>query len=182
MKILVTGFKPYADQPVNSSQDILPLLGDDVATALLDVSYAKAPKQLLKAIGESEADAIIVLALSPFIDEPALEQYAYNETNSPAADNDGVIRTEGEVVKGGAPTLLPPYDIATISQYGTAMGFPAQVSLEPGKYVANQIYYLALSTGTPTILVHLPKESKFPLKDMVGVIRFLIDYIKGDQL
>ena len=182
MKILVTGFKPYQDHATNPSQDLLPLLGDDVAKAVLDVSYSKAPKQLLKAIGESEADAVVILALSPYIDTPAFEQYAYNDMDSPSPDNDGVIKSGGdEIVKGGAPTLLPPFDVATIAQYGAAQGLYGHVSLEPGKYVANQVYYLALSTGTPAVLVHIPQTSKLSLNESLATVKFLIEYIRGDE-
>lgn len=182
MKILVAGFKPYSSYSTNPAEEILPMIHeDDVSTVLLDVSYSRSQKQILKALAESEADAVVVVALSPFIKSPAIERYAYNSMDSVEPDMDGVVKSGEEIIKGGSSNLFPPVDVTTIDAYVLSQGNTSQLSIEPGKYVANAVYYRALSAGMPTIMVHVPFAETFPLSESRDTIVNVIEYLRGCQ-
>ncbi len=182
MKILVAGFKPYSTYPTNPSEEVLPLIEeDDVVKTVFDVSYERAQKELMKQIGNVEPDAIILVALSPFINEPAIERYAYNEMDSVEPDMDGVVKSGEPVIKGGASNLLPPVDVTTIDTYVTSQGNSIYISLDPGKYVANAVFYRSLSAGIPTVMVHIPFADRFPLDETRDTLVNVIEYLRGCQ-
>lgn len=182
MKILVAGFKPYSTYSSNPAEDVLPLIEEgDVETTVFDVSYQRAQEQLMKAIDSVKPNAIILVALSPFIKDPAIERYAYNEMNSVEPDIDGVVKNGEPVVPGGANNLQPPVEVTTIDTYVLSQGNSSYLSLDPGKYVANAVYYRALAANVPTILLHIPFPEKLPLTESRDTIVNVVEYLRGCQ-
>ena len=179
MKTLVVGFKKYAGHASNPSEKVLGLLKDpSVTTLALDVSYAKA-REIEKAIAKEKPDFIITLNLSPFRTEPAIEEYTYNEMNSIQPDEDGEMMVGEEVVEGGPKSYDCAFDIPSIQQFLSANGLSIAISIDPGRFVCNEVSYLAHHSGVPTISLHIPLEKDFPLGEVAEILQGLIEYYRA---
>ena len=179
MKTLLVGFKKYATHKVNPSEDVLALIDSkDIRKVILDVSYQKA-KGILEIIEEEKPDFIITLNLSPFRKVPAIEEYAYNEMNSVQPDEDGVTKLGEEIIPGGSKSLNCSLDIPTIRQYVSTQGQSLSVSIDPGRFVCNEVSYLVRSTNIPSVSLHIPLAKDFPLDEEKEIIEILIDYYKA---
>lgn len=180
MKILVTGFKRYAKHIDNPSELLLPEIKDkDVVTCLLDVSYDNAKTEFLAAIKKEKPDFILSLGLSPYRQYPTLEEYAYNEMNSIQPDEDGHLLNEPTlIVKDGAKSLKTALDLSSLQQSLAIQSIPVSVSIDPGRFVCNLVYYTGLSSGIPALFIHLPLESDYSLEDSLEAVKATIEYIK----
>ena len=178
MKILVTGFRPYATHEVNPSEEMLKRIHrDDVTTLLLPVEYDKAREILRKEIERNRPEAILLLALSPFIKRPNIEQYAYNEMDSVQADEKGVVKINEKIYPEGAPSYPAGFDTFSIQQYVLSQGEKCDIAIDPGRFVANAVYYEALHSGIPSMLVHLPQEINYPFDDTRESVEKILDYL-----
>jgi len=179
MKILLVGFKPFATHSTNPSEAVLQMLDlPDVAKVVLDVSYAKAKEGILKAIKEEKPDFILGLGLSPFRDDPTFEQYAYNVMDSTQPDEDGVKMEKKEVVEGGTASLIASFDIAAARQYLSTLGHETSVSIDPGRFVLNEVYYLCLASGIKSLFLHLPEERKVSARESSETVLEIIRYLR----
>ena len=179
MKTLVVGFKKYAGHASNPAEKVLGLLKDPSAVTLaLDVSYAKA-REIEKVIAKEKPDFIITFNLSPFRTEPAIEQYTYNEMNSIQPDEDGEMMVGEKVIEGGPKSYDCSFDIPSIQQFLSANGLSIAVSIDPGRFVCNEVSYLAHHSGVPTVSLHIPQEKDFPVKEVAEIIEGLIEYFRA---
>lgn len=179
MKTLVVGFKKYAGHATNPSEKVVGLLKDSsIVPLILDVSYEKA-RELVKVIEKEKPDFIITLNLSPFRKEPAIEEYTYNEMNSIQPDEDGEMMVGEEIVEGGPKSYDCSFDIPSIQQFLSANGLSIAVSIDPGRFVCNEVSYLAHHSGIPTVSLHIPLEKDFPLGEVAEIIENLVAYYKA---
>ena len=178
MNILVTGFTRFAKHKTNPSELLLKQIHrDGVKTLLLPVEYEGAKKALLKAIEEYKPEAIVLLALSPFCHRPTVEQYAYNELNSIQPDEAGVTMANEVVEANGPSSIMPSLDLTSIQQYILSQGGKCDISVDPGRFVANEVYYEALRKNGNSVLMHLPTEDDYPLEDCLEAVELVLDYI-----
>jgi len=180
MKILLTGFKRYATHDTNPSEEVLKVLDlPDTKKVVLDVSYADAVKQLKEAIKAYKPDLIISLGLSPYRQEPTMEQYAYNEMRSIQPDETGVLQNEGkELIPGSPKSLHTTTDLARLEQVLAAQGVSASISIDPGRFVCNAVYYNALHSGVPALFIHLPLFKDCPIEDDVEVVKAIVGFYR----
>lgn len=175
MKVLLTGFKKYASHDSNPSEKILTrFLGKkDVQTLLLEASYDKAKKNLEKAIAKNKPSFVLILNLSPFHQVPTMEQYAYNEMDSSQPDESGVIKTKETIVEDAPKSLATTFDLSSFSQFLASKEIEATVSVDGGRFFDNEAYYVALQTGVPSLMIHLPLENEYSLdegEELVGAV------------
>lgn len=177
MKTLLVGFKKYASHPTNPSERTLErFLGkNDVMTVLLEASYDKAKKTLEKAIVINKPDLILVLNLFPYHSTPALEQYAYNEMDSVQPDESGAVKTHEPIYPGESPSLSTCFDLSRFNQILKSQEIESYTSVDGGRFFDNEAYYIALKSGVPSIMVHLPLEHKFSIDEDVALVSSLID-------
>lgn len=175
MKILITGFRRFATHDYNPSELLLPLLEEkDTKTLLLDVVYEKAREDLLKAIEKEKPDFILSLGLSPYRSNVTLEQYGYNEINSPQPDEEGIVK-QGEVIVEGAPrSIRTPIDLGRLQQVLSYEDISTSISADPGRFVCNMVYFLALNSGVPALFAHLPLMDQEPLKEQEEAIKAIL--------
>ena len=167
MKTLLVGFRQYAGHDTNPSERILPHFEgkEDVETLLLDASYAKTKTCLCKAIEEKKPSFVLIANLSPFHHSPVLEQYAYNEMNATCEDAEGCLKSGETILPDGPKSLACPFDLSRFSQFLMAEEIENSISVDGGRFFCNEAYYLALSSGIPSLLIHLPLESDCPLEE-----------------
>ncbi|MCR5079056.1 MAG: hypothetical protein K6B65_03950 [Bacilli bacterium] len=178
MNILVTGFRKYATHDANPSELVLKQIRrDGVKTLLLPVEYEESRKEFEKVVGEFKPEAIVILALSPFIKRPTLEQYGYNEANSIQPDEKGVLKTSEAIEKDAPAHIVPSVDLPSIQQYILSQGGKCDISIDPGRFVGNQIYYLALRETSNSVMLHLPLPSDYSVEDSFDAVESILDFL-----
>lgn len=165
MSVLVTGFGPFADQPVNPSGQLATQLdggriaGEQVFGLLLPVATDRVAAELDRALDRLDPRVVLVLGLAPGRPAPALERLAVNVRDFPVPDVDGVCSVDQPVVPGAPAAYLATLPIKAVLAAWRQAGVPGYVSNTAGTYVCNQTYYLARHRTGATCrvgLVHLP--------------------------
>ncbi len=179
MKALLVGFKKYANHDSNPSERILArYIGKKgIQTVLLEASYDKARKNLEKAIAKDKPDFILVLNLSPFHKTPTMEQYGYNEMDSTQPDENGVIKTKEEILPGEPKSLSTTNDLSRFNQVLIAKEIDSSISIDGGRFFDNEAYYIALHSGTPALMIHLPFESECSLDEDERLISAILEIV-----
>lgn len=177
MKILVVGFEKYATHKTNPSKEVLPLIKEEVTKLVLPSSFERSKKLFLETLDKEKPDAVMILNLSPFHKEPTLEHYAYNEMDSVQPDEDKVLKTHEPIIEGGAKSYAASFDLPRMQQVLVSEGTNVSLAVDGGRFFDNEAYYLALSKGIPSIMIHLPEEKNFPLEEDAELIDILVRFI-----
>ena len=181
-KILITGFLPYAGLATNPSEELLKAIKvKGTSTLLLPVSYGEAKKQLEAAIKKEKPDFILSFGLSPYRKEPTLEEFAYNEMKSIQPDETGVRQDGKEIIPDGEKSRHASLDVSHLCQVLMGESIDVSMSIDPGRFVCNMVYYLDLASGIPALFVHLPLLADLPLKDDVAAAEAIIAYINSSN-
>lgn len=171
MKILVTGFEPFAGLVHNPSSALLELLPERLGQArlvraALPVDSLMAPEALSELYQRHQPDAALHLGLAAGRALLSLERLAINLLDFEIADNSGHRLRDTPILPDGPlalPTRLP---IRAIQAAWTEASIPGVISNSAGLYLCNQVMYLALwwlPQEVPAGFVHLPADEVLAL-------------------
>lgn len=168
MKILVTGFEPFGESPLNPSQKLIeaipekPFDGIAVLKAILPVDHTQAPKQLIAHIHKHQPDAVISFGLASGRPKISLERVAINLMDFRIPDNAGFTISDQPVIEGGPAAYFSTLPIRSLLEALGKAQIPSEISLSAGAYLCNQVFYsmmheihranLAIMAG----FIHLP--------------------------
>lgn len=167
-KLLLTGFEPFGGEKVNPSWEIARSLdGEEIGGHLvvarrLPVVWNQALEVMAGLIDQLQPDLIVAMGQSGGRAEICPERVAINVSDSPSADNSGVVLTD-EPIDGGGPVAF--WSTLPIKAMVAAMreaGVPARVSNTAGTYLCNHIMYGTLhllaqrELGIPAGFIHVP--------------------------
>ena len=199
MKVLLTGFEPYWDYPVNSSWVVAEkvatrgVVGVDIVIEQVPVSFSRVHVALREAVEKHSPNMLIMLGQSSVTDRIKLERVALNMMDSAMGDNDGVKPNEEPIYKDEDGALFTSLPIKQLRSAIEAMGINVKISNSAGLYVCNRAYYEALRLcrereGLHAIFIHLPlyegqtssqpNKKTMPLVDMCRAIQTIIEEIK----
>lgn len=168
MKLLLTGFEPFAGSDVNPSAEIVARLARDgvagvaLATAVLPVDRYLGPATLIAAVQEAQPQAVLCLGLAgrdPFM---AIERLAINLLDFRIADNSGQQFVDEPIVADGPAAYFTTLPVRAMRQAAVAAGVPTELSLSAGAFLCNQVtyellHYLAKQRlAIPAGFVHVP--------------------------
>lgn len=161
MKILVTGFEPFAGATLNPSGEIVKRLErEGLVTAILPVEYDAATARVLELVEEHQPDAVICLGQAEGRSTISFERVAVNLDDAKLADNAGVTRIDTEINPNGAAAYFTTLPIREMADAVFEAGIPASLSLSAGTFVCNHIFYelqqALAATGVPSGFVHVP--------------------------
>ncbi|MDP4086926.1 MAG: peptidase C15, partial [Bacillota bacterium] len=114
-KLLLTGFEPFLDFPINPSADIVKELDDQeigsykIIGKLLPVDFAGSAPALIKYFDEINPDVVLSLGLAAGRNRITPERVAIN-CNDGARDNQGFTPEDQKIVEDGPDgyfSLLP---------------------------------------------------------------------------
>lgn len=179
MKILVTGFGPFLKNGANPSEYVAKRLeGNGVVSLVLPVSYERSGELLMDAIREEQPDLIVSFGLAASREDFSLEERAYNEMKAAAADVDGVSKDGEPIAFFGASSFETKIDLPRLQKELETKGHHAVISTDPGRYCCNEVYYLCLRSGLPSLFVHLPglkkaspEEDALFAKDLLSILK-----------
>ncbi len=180
MKLLVTGFEPFAKSPVNPSEQVVRALsqekiaGIDLRTAILPVDRKHGPETLLRAFEQSQPDAVLCLGEASRRMAISIERVAVNlmDFRTPAlqrtlcgasvADNAGTKVIDEPIVRDGPAAYFVTLPVRAMLNSVRAACVPAELSLSAGAFLCNQVTYALLhhlaqnKLKIPAGFIHLP--------------------------
>jgi pyroglutamyl-peptidase len=167
--VLLTGFEPFGGQDVNASWLVVQAVAAgwsgsaELVTAVLPVSFARAPVELREALGRVRPDVVVCTGEAGGRASVGIERVAVNRADAEIADNDGSRPVDVPVVSGapdGYLTTLPARECLAAVQ---ALGIPVEISSTAGTFVCNAVFFalrdLVARGGGPARVgfVHLPR-------------------------
>ncbi|NLV33415.1 MAG: hypothetical protein GXY21_02625 [Clostridiaceae bacterium] len=165
MKILVSGFSPFAGFSENITQKLVMGLpdmsnGNEIYKVILDVTYQTAFELLDKRIEELKPDIVIATGMAASRKFISIEKIALNINNSNTADNAGIFKKDS--------IIIPRAEIALTA----TLEYPKSVylmdivdtSYSAGTYICNDIFYRLLEKSTKRVypyisFIHFPSET-----------------------
>lgn len=161
MKVLVTGFEPFAGASLNPSGEIVKrLTGENLVTSVLPVTYEGATAELMRLVREHQPDAVVCLGQAEGRSTISFERVAINLDDANLADNAGVTRVDEPIDPNGADAFFTTLPVRELAEAVKAVGVPASLSLSAGTFVCNHIFYelqkALAGTGVRSGFVHVP--------------------------
>ncbi len=166
MRILVTGFEPFAGQSLNPSWEVaraldgLALEGAQVTSVQLPCGFAQALPALQQALAQHRPDIVLALGQAEGRCNVSVERVAINVMDARIPDNAGAQPIDVPVIEGGPTAYFSTLPIKALVAGLKAAGFPASVSQTAGTFVCNQVFYALQHTltgqGIHSGFVHLP--------------------------
>ncbi|MBO4540821.1 MAG: hypothetical protein J5736_02480 [Bacilli bacterium] len=177
MKILFTGFLPFSTHKENPSK----ILAEELASffsmpyRILSVSYIRAPIELADSMEKEKPDFILSLGLHAGAKALRIEEFAYNLKQASLPDEDG-ISMQGSPINVNLPESIPnPLPLPKCLEEWK--GYPFVLSDDPGRFVCNLVYFHDLSSGIPSLFVHLPPFEIIPKEKQLEALIALVKSI-----
>ncbi len=168
MKILITGFEPFGESPINPSQILVDRLpntmegGIEICKAILPVDKQAGPETLLKALVRHEPNAVLCFGLAMGRPMISLERVALNLMDYRIPDNAGVSIQDQPIAPDGPAAYFSTLPLHRMLDALKDSGIPAELSLTAGAYLCNQVFYTLMHTlairqsSIPAGFIHLP--------------------------
>ncbi len=175
MNILISGFEPFGDSPINPTEEPIEQLlreplgeeGVQLHTLLLPVRYDECAEKLLAEVRRLKPDAVIACGLAAGRTAITPERIAINVKDTESyADNGGRSPKDEPIREGGPDGLFATLPIRRIVEELRAADIPSGVSNTAGTYICNNTMYGLLhelsEQGAETLagFVHFPASSK----------------------
>ncbi|NDJ52370.1 MAG: pyroglutamyl-peptidase I [Chloroflexi bacterium] len=194
VRMLVTAFEPFDGRSENASSaaladlEVAPPPGVDLHTALLPVVAFEAGDLLYKALRDSEPQVILCLGEAGR-DAINIETIGYNERSYGIPDNLGNQFDGAPILDDGPATYEATLPIDDLYQAVAVLNIPVERSTNPGRYLCNEVLYLAChyTTNQPEIVagfVHVPLlpeavegKPSMPTDDVVRALRAMISHL-----
>ena len=168
MKILLTGFEPFDNSPINPSEQIVHTLANEsisgvqIDTAVLPVDLRLGPAALLNAVKVNEPEAVICLGQASRRAVISIERVAVNLSDFRIPDNAGNQVEDQPIEPDGPAAYFTTLPVRKIYNVLKANGIPAELSLSAGTYLCNQVIFTLLhylkekELVIPAGFIHLP--------------------------
>jgi len=148
-RLLVTGFEPFLDNPLNPTEEIVKELHGttqgnyEMIGRILPVDFEVSAKQCLRAIDEVTPDAIISLGLAAGRSKVTPERIAINCRDG-AEDNKGLRLEDSPIELEGPAGYFSTLPIRQFVNVLNENGFPSAISNTAGTYLCNNVMYSVL--------------------------------------
>lgn len=167
MKILVTGFDPFENEPINPSWEAVRRLPDTVAGAEIikleiPTVFGRSAAVVREAILEHDPDVVLSVGQAGGRFAMCPERVAINLDDGRIPDNDGYQPIDAVIQADGPPAYFSTLPVKAMVTAMKAAGYPAIVSNTAGTYVCNHIMYQVLYMldrefpGKTSGFVHVP--------------------------
>lgn len=166
-RVLLTGFAPFAGEPVNPSWELVRELAQDAdhvpglrcACERLPVAHAELRPALDAALARHAPAAVIAVGQASGRPEICLEGVAVNRlAYGDLVDNAGLSGVDQPLHPGGPERLEASLPAARLSDVLARSGHPVRLSQDAGTFLCNALLYELLLTRPelPALFVHVP--------------------------
>jgi pyroglutamyl-peptidase len=164
--ILVTGFGPFPDMPVNASARLIADISAAAPTrfprircvsAVLPTEWHEAPRRLGALVARHAPSVAVHFGVSSSIAGFAVERLACNEWRY-TPDATGALPPTDVLRHDGPPSRETRLPVTKIVDRLTALGLPVCVSDDAGRYLCNAVLYHSLGHAEAS---HSPMTSGF---------------------
>lgn len=146
-RVLLAGFEPFADAPVNPSWDAVSLVARtwtgpaELITRELPVEFGRGAKRLLEHVVAHTPDIVIAVGVAEGRRAVTPERVAINLRDARIPDNRGRQPHGDPVVADGPAAYFTTLPIGEMVEAIRSIGVPAEQSLSAGAYVCNDTFY-----------------------------------------
>lgn len=167
MRILVTGFDPFGDEPVNPAWEAVRLLPDAIAGA--DIIKLQVPTvfeacfpAVEKAMERYAPSAVLSIGQAGGRSDVGVERVAINLADGRIPDNEGNLVVDATIREGGQNAYFATVPVKAMVERIRCGGVPASVSYTAGTYVCNYLMYRVLhslaerGSGVRAGFIHIP--------------------------
>ena len=152
MKVLITAFKPFNNEKINHSSEVLKYL-QTFDNIILDVIYDECYQELTSKYNLNDYELIISLGEARSRNELTLETQAWNLSSCSLKDNKGNLFKDLVINPDFDETLKTKVNIDCCKEL-------IKFSFDAGKFVCNNLYFhLLMNFPEKAIFIHIP-ESK----------------------
>lgn len=175
-KLLLTGFEPFLDFPINPTMRIAQQLDGGeinefkVISKILTVDFTKSGTQLLQEIEKVKPDAVISMGLAGGRYKITPERIAIN-CNDGDSDNQGYTPRGEKIFVDGQDGIFTTLPINKMIERLTEACLPAEISNSAGTYLCNNVMYHGLyyfsqrnQSDIPSGFIHIPASHELALK------------------
>jgi pyroglutamyl-peptidase len=188
MKILVTAFGPFDGRSENASSLALSGLKanlPEIRTRILPVDSVVAPTRLRQALRLIRPEILILLGEAAGSKTIRLETTAFNELDFRIPDISGRQPTARPIRRDAPPIRRSTLPLKQINTLLSANDHEVILSNNPGRYLCNQILYIALEYLELHALpcragfIHLPLAVDYPTIRATDALGRIIKQLKG---
>jgi pyroglutamyl-peptidase len=167
MKLLISGFEPFGNDPINPSQDAVLSLPDHwdgvtLIRCVLPVVRGEAADRLKALMLAHQPDAVLCVGQAGGRTGLTIERVAINVDDYPMPDNAGHQPIDEPIAPGGPSAYLLTLPQKAIVAAWREAGYPASVSNTAGTFLCNHVAYASAHFAAHhfpsmrTGFIHLP--------------------------
>lgn len=197
-KLLLTGFEPFLNYPINPTEEIVQALdgaviGDYmVCSKLLPVEFRLSGDRIIEYIQDILPDAVISLGLAAGRSQITLERIGINCADG-EKDNTGYKPLGERIVADGADGMFTSLPLNQMLEGLIEAGYPASISNSAGTYVCNQVMYRVLHhlqetkqskqagfihvPANHSLALHMGKIPSWSQQDLEEAVQVLINHL-----
>lgn len=193
-KLLLTGFEPFLDHPINPTQHVVEQLNTktigqyEVVGEILPVIFEEAGEKMKQLIKQHHPDAVISLGLSAGRHMITPERIAINCQDGPK-DNEGRVFEDAPIVVDGPDAYFSTLPIRQMVNQLKEHHLPATISNTAGTYVCNHVMYATLhflhKTNSEHVragFIHIPSNHELAMHQPKYPSLSSADLVKGISL
>lgn len=193
MKVLLTGFEPFLDYPINPTEEVVKAIvsegitGLEIVPKILSVRFNHSETELLKAIEDTNPDVVVMLGLAAGRSKITPERIAINVKDGDS-DNDGYAPADEPIDMDGADGIFSTLPIRKMTDRLTEAGLPSAISNTAGTYLCNNMMYAALNYAQKQErsyragFIHIPASHELALVNKKLPSWSLDDLVKGVRI
>lgn len=168
MKILITGFEPFNNSPINPSQEIVNNINLDFPEHIafercsLPVDAKAGPELLLNKLAFINPDIVVCIGQASGRASISLEKVAINLLDFNIPDNSGKI-IRSEKINSNAPDgYFSSLPVEKIVEQLLSADIPCEISFSAGTYLCNHVFFTLMhyirsnKLKTKAGFIHLP--------------------------
>jgi len=167
VKVLITGFNPFAGEKINPSFEAVKRLDDEIAGSeivkvQIPTVFNKSITELEKSIIKENPDIVICVGQAGGRFEITIERVAINVDDARIPDNEGNRPIDKVVFEAGENAYFSNLPIKAMVEEIRNAGIPASLSNSAGTFVCNHLMYGLLHlihTKYPSVrgtFIHVP--------------------------
>ncbi|WP_337969713.1 pyroglutamyl-peptidase I [Virgibacillus salexigens] len=174
-KLLLTGFAPFLDNPVNPTTNIVEQLHNQVISDyavighILPVEFQQSGSDMVRLIETYDPDAVVSLGVAVGRRLVTPERIAINCNDGPI-DNRGYKPAGKKIVENGPDGYFSTLPIQHMVQNIKKANLPAEISNTAGTYLCNNVMYHTLhyfkeqKLHRPSGFIHIPASHELGLE------------------